>query len=951
MQGVFSTPAVAQATPERAAMFLRGQQQQQRTPQLQQETGGAHQQERGNAPVISELNPVLYAHLQERARLWLEQKEKIVFFGVQGKKRVHAQPGNIEEEEQEIENLKKANVRLQEQVKNILSENERLQKHILQELEEKVKLQNENEELQAEQRLSVSDHTKWLEAKIALDEAKSELTILQAERGTLLAEKSRLDSELETLQNDFNTLRADNSKVKGELDILTEKNKVQDKTISEYKTESETMQEKIAGVTRELDSAKATYRQLGIENSILRNEFDTLQTKYKKLIDQENRTQQEVQDLSESSAKETEQMEKLKLQVKIQQGQIEALKLEIADLEGGRERQQIYIGGLEETNSTLRSENADLLVRIAKLGKENGDQLTKIATLQRQIAALQNEVDNLEATHAAYVQEIAAQHAAELKEAEEKHGAEVAKIEEKHTAEIAEKEERYDTDKKEWDDALKESEQETKDEKAKVEQLKEEVKQLKTERLFLNPPESDSLNELKQVDLKRIDQLKAWIVELQDKADKLEESNQRALETLNQKMAETVEWTMAGMLHNMIHYALHMLAFQQSVVSDIFLQLSTKYKIEKSVIDNVNQEYAGLLVLGLCRICAQCIRVIPEHFLGTEKDVQAIFVRGPESVSKDWDKIQKEIQSLLLKSFLKAVAMLWMTKVHKNLMESISSAPVDQKRNIANLIMQKLADSMENEANVAYILSQVMIFRTEHHEELEEKAKTASGVNRARELDKEYARMVAGAIQAHNISQVWGPVDGVLLNSAETRQMQEDLYSELAMVTADEELAGTGKRPGSVRLLAEEARRKRMQFNEGWNDPKEIGILPVVVDAETNVICILCRNGNAPASIEKTVRARAKGDCITNYARLLRRHSDTRAVFAKAVGMNMLYSALLKTTARPTRMQKDQAVVGVERMMFQLVTTINTFSVQKALVDAAQSQVEADKFYFADYNS
>lgn len=178
---------------------------------------------------------------------------------------------------------------------------------------------------------------------------------------------------------------------------------------------------------------------------------------------------------------------------------------------------------------------------------------------------------------------------------------------------------------------------------------------------------------------------------------------------------------------------------------------------------------------------------------------------------------------------------------------------------------------------------------------------------RARELDKMYARCVAGALGAHGTLQTWGPLDGVLLNTTETKQMQDDLFNEMASVLD----ASTARRRtgGSVniRVLAQQAGKVRRDFNEGWYDSQEVGVLPAVANAETRIVNHLLHANMLPSAINNVIPSTCSGDKVMNYVRLLRRHDLTRNVFANATGTNMISIAMTKPSVKPTRAQILQA--------------------------------------------
>ena len=57
--------------------------------------------------------------------------------------------------------------------------------------------------------------------------------------------------------------------------------------------------------------------------------------------------------------------------------------------------------------------------------------------------------------------------------------------------------------------------------------------------------------------------------------------------------------------------------------------------------------------------------------------------------------------------------------------------------------------------------------------------------DKARNADKQYARLVAGGIHMRSLSSVWGPIDGTGVNAVDTRRMQDEVYDYIVQRVED----------------------------------------------------------------------------------------------------------------------------------------------------------------------
>lgn len=231
---------------------------------------------------------------------------------------------------------------------------------------------------------------------------------------------------------------------------------------------------------------------------------------------------------------------------------------------------------------------------------------------------------------------------------------------------------------------------------------------------------------------------------------------------------------------------------------------------------------------------------------------------------------------------------------------------------------------------------------------------------RARETDMQYARMVAGGMHVRSLSAVWGPRDGVGMNMVDTKRMQDELYqyivdkvddkiredraTEEAAAAATTQpsdddvetvLVGTNSRffgvdaapppvngpnqaaaPGApanqIRNLANIARIARNDFNDGWQNLGDVGVLNETVSAEIQVVLMLRQNGGIAAWDGLLTHSR---DPMMRV-RLLRRFGPISATFATTVGAVVTNNVQTKPTVRPTRAVLERAAIDTA-MQFQ----------------------------------
>lgn len=438
-------------------------------------------------------------------------------------------------------------------------------------------------------------------------------------------------------------------------------------------------------------------------------------------------------------------------------------------------------------------------------------------------------------------------------------------------------------------------------------QLIENIKNLKSEQITLQEENKHIRLEF-QAEKEKFEHenetLAAKIESLTENCNKLEEKNTKL--------------TVTDVVTCTTNYVLHMTNLDVAIQNQIKNDVKYQYKIEN---DDIPDNYMRMATLACCNIIADVVYVLSENCdQATIMNSRAREDFREAGVSV-WEKIMDAIEKDIVR---------WMND-NKNVFFEKCKDKESQKEMIL-LIMKQTEEHLKSRDFYKGVLEQVT--RDADHASAKERdeEEKKSGKKEARELDKEYARLVAGAIQAQSISQVWGPRDGVLLNSAETRQMQEDLFSELTAI--EEEGSGRKRGGSSVRSLAEDARRKRMQFNEGWNNPLEVGIMPVVVHSETRILDILMAGRHVPAVIAQSIAAATNepNGLVMNYIRVLRRHELTRPYFAAAVGLNMVSISMTKPTARPTKVQAYQACTSARSLINALISRLNEGAVVQALV-------------------
>ena len=210
----------------------------------------------------------------------------------------------------------------------------------------------------------------------------------------------------------------------------------------------------------------------------------------------------------------------------------------------------------------------------------------------------------------------------------------------------------------------------------------------------------------------------------------------------------------------------------------------------------------------------------------------------------------------------------------------------------------------------------------------------------AKEMDKHYARYVAGCAQARSLASVWGPRDGTGLTAVDTKRLQEELYRHIIQEVDDQLPGGGGGGSGGgggggilpddteeptpeplvleqsrfdqISLMAYRARVCRRAFNDGWEIMQEVGLLNEVVSTEIEVLSMLRQIGPI-AEWDKDI---SSPDPMLRVM-LMRRYQPVTSAFASAVGAAMIANAQTRPTIRPTRfiMQQTSANAAVHFQM------------------------------------
>lgn len=211
----------------------------------------------------------------------------------------------------------------------------------------------------------------------------------------------------------------------------------------------------------------------------------------------------------------------------------------------------------------------------------------------------------------------------------------------------------------------------------------------------------------------------------------------------------------------------------------------------------------------------------------------------------------------------------------------------------------------------------------------------------ARQMDMDYCRHVQGASHARTLSAVWGPRDGAGLNTIDARRLQDDLYEYITqrvdaiLERRDEEEQAAqrakeegdqatpeqrGQEEGSqlIKNLAREAKMAREEFNEGWNEIYQVGVVNEVVAAEVQALLMLRRSG----AIRSWDQALPGNDIMTRV-RLLRRLDSTRVPFASCVGSIMISSMQTRPSVRPTKYVLQRAALDTGLQFQALIMSLH----------------------------
>lgn len=124
-------------------------------------------------------------------------------------------------------------------------------------------------------------------------------------------------------------------------------------------------------------------------------------------------------------------------------------------------------------------------------------------------------------------------------------------------------------------------------------------------------------------------------------------------------------------------------------------------------------------------------------------------------------------------------------------------------------------------------------------------------------------------------------------------------------------------RQSAMYLLSHKTRQAREDFNRGWNEMYDIGIMNEVVNAELQIIFMLRKTGG----ISSWDNLLASPDPIMRV-RLLRRCIATMAAFASTVGSVALSSMQTRPTVRPTRAVLQRAAVDTGLQFQMLLQTV-----------------------------
>jgi hypothetical protein len=275
----------------------------------------------------------------------------------------------------------------------------------------------------------------------------------------------------------------------------------------------------------------------------------------------------------------------------------------------------------------------------------------------------------------------------------------------------------------------------------------------------------------------------------------------------------------------------------------------------------------------------------------------------------------------------------------------------------------------------------------------------------ARNMDKQYARFVAGAGISKSLSSVWGPRDGSGLNLVDIKRLQEDVYRYIVR-EVDESMANAQQpeqplltvpqrrrrgdmiapeRPtippqaaipddvedepdtippaqiqpqtppptatAQVQRLAKEARKMRQAFNLGWEDEPDVGILNEVVSTEMEVYLMLKQlNSGVIAPWDKILE---NADPMLRV-RLMRRFPTVCVSFASTVAAAMIADAQMRPAIRPTRYIMNQTSAHAAIHFQMLIGCLQ--GAKRDLVEICRAYNQSTKaksqipVYFIDYN-
>lgn len=166
----------------------------------------------------------------------------------------------------------------------------------------------------------------------------------------------------------------------------------------------------------------------------------------------------------------------------------------------------------------------------------------------------------------------------------------------------------------------------------------------------------------------------------------------------------------------------------------------------------------------------------------------------------------------------------------------------------------------------------------------------------------------------------------------------------------DNDEKGKTSQMSEMFLLSSLSRKARADFNRGWNDAYDVGLLNEVVNAEVQILFMLRKTG----AISSWDHLLSKDMDPIPRIRILRRAACTMAAFATCVGAVMLNNMQTRPTVRPTKAVLQRAAVdaGLQFQMFIHVAGSSRFDIQTILHKCCG---DGDKdpeymFYLADYN-